>query len=132
MSKPIIRNSIWSVLFEGIKIYISNIDKFVLFMLFPVFGQLIGLALTFGLTIGLASKVGAKANNMTTAMIFIFLLALPGLLIFMKAFWDYMVAYVAQEVPVEIYNDFRFYSAKHLFLFIGRSIPNVSEHQFTI
>lgn len=95
MSKPIIRNSIWSVLFEGIKIYISNIDKFVLFMLFPVFGQLIGLALTFGLTIGLASKVAQKAHSMTSAMAFIFLLALPGLLVFMKAFWDYMVAYVA-------------------------------------
>ena len=96
-----IRNSIWSVLFEGIKIYISNIDKFVLFMLFPVFGQLIGLALTFGLTLGFASKVGEKANSMTSAMLFIFLLALPGLLIFIKAFWDYMVAYVALNSMTE-------------------------------
>lgn len=95
MSKTKIRNSIWSVLFEGIKIYISNIDKFVLYMLFPVFGQLVGLALTFGLTIGLAGKVAQKANSMTSALIFIFLLAIPGLLIFLKAFWDYMVAYVA-------------------------------------
>ena len=95
MSKTKIRNSIWSVLFEGIKIYISNIDKFVLYMLFPVFGQVIGLALTFGLTIGLAGKVAQKANSMTSALIFIFLLAIPGLLIFLKAFWDYMVAYVA-------------------------------------
>ena len=96
-----IRNSIWSVLFEGIKIYISNIDKFVLYMLFPVFGQLIGLALTFGLTVGLADKVAQKAHNMTTAMIYIFLLALPGLLIFIKAFWDYMVAYVALNSMTE-------------------------------
>lgn len=95
MSKTKIRNSLWSVLYEGIKIYISNIDKFVLYMLFPVFGQVAGLALTFGLTIGLADKVAQKANSMTTAMLYIFLLALPGLLVFIKAFWDYMVAYVA-------------------------------------
>lgn len=95
MSKTKIRNSLWSVLYEGIKIYISNIDKFVLYMLFPVFGQVAGLALTFGLTISLADKVAQKANSMTTAMLYIFLLALPGLLVFIKAFWDYMVAYVA-------------------------------------
>lgn len=96
-----IRNSIWSVLFEGIKIYISNIDKFVLYMLFPVFGQLIGLALTFGLTIGFAEKVAQKAHSMTTALLYIFLLALPGLMIFIKAFWDYMVAYVALNSMTE-------------------------------
>ena len=64
-------------------------------MLFPVFGQIIGLALTFGLTIGLADKVASKATSMTSAMGIILLLALPGLLIFMKAFWDYLVAYGA-------------------------------------
>ena len=101
MSKTKIKNSIWAVLFEGIKIYISNIDKFVLFMLFPVFGQVIGLALTFGLTIPLASRVAEKAHSMTSALLFIFLLALPGLLVFIKAFWDYMVAYVALNSMTE-------------------------------
>lgn len=101
MSKPKFRNSIFAVLFEGIKIYISNIDKFVLFMLFPVFGQLIGLILTFGLTIRLAPKIGQKAHSMTEALIYIFLLALPGLLVFLKAFWDYMVAYIALNSMTE-------------------------------
>ena len=101
MYKTKIRNSIWAVLFEGIKIYISNIDKFVLYMLFPVFGQVIGLALTFGLTIPLAPKVAEKAHSMTSALLYIFLLALPGLLIFIKAFWDYMVAYVALNSMTE-------------------------------
>ena len=95
MARFKIKNSIWKVLFEGLKIYISNIDKFVLYMLFPVFGQIIGLVLTFALTIGLAGKIGEKAHSTTSALIFIILLAIPGLLIFMKAFWDYMVAYVA-------------------------------------
>ncbi len=101
MTKEKIKNSIWFVIFDGLKIYFSNIDKFILYMLFPVFGQIIGLALTFGLTIGLADKVASKATSMTSAMGIILLLALPGLLIFMKAFWDYMVAYVALNSMTE-------------------------------
>ena len=101
MSKEKISLNIWSVLFEGLKIYFSNIDKFLLFMLFPVFGQFIGLSLTFGLTIGLAPKVAEKTDSLTGAMVMIFLLAIPGLLIFLKAFWDYMVCYVALNSMTE-------------------------------
>lgn len=101
MAKEKIKNSIWAVLFEGLKIYFSNIDKFLLFMLFPVFGQIIGITLAFSLTIGLADRVAQKAPTMTAAMGIVLLLALPGLLIFMKAFWDYMVAYVALNSMTE-------------------------------
>ena len=101
MAKEKIKNSIWFVIFDGLKIYFSNIDKFILFMLFPVFGQIIGLALAFGMTIGLADRVAEKAPNMNSALGIIFLLALPGLLIFLKAFWDYMVAYVALNSMTE-------------------------------
>ena len=101
MSKDKVRNSIWYVIFEGLKIYFSNIDKFITFMLFPVFGQILGLALTFGLTIPLGDKVAQKAPNMPTALGIIFLLAIPGLLIYIKAFWDYMVAYVALNSMTE-------------------------------
>ena len=101
MSKEKIKNSIWFVIFDGLKIYFSNIDKFILFMLFPVFGQIIGLALTFGLTVGFADKVAQKAQSMNSAMAIILLLAIPGMLIFLKAFWDYMVAYVALNSMTE-------------------------------
>ncbi len=101
MSKEKIAGNIWSVMFEGVKIYFSNIDKFILFMLFPVFGQLIGLALTFGLTIGLAPKIAEKTDSLSGAMVMIILLAIPGLLIFLKAFWDYMVCYVALNSMTE-------------------------------
>lgn len=101
MANAKVKNSIFYVLFEGLKIYFSNIDKFLLYMLFPVLGQIIGLILTFGLTIGLADKVAAKAHNMHSAMLIILLLAIPGLLIFLKAFWDYMVAYVALNSMTE-------------------------------
>ena len=101
MSKEKIRNSIWFVIFDGLKIYFSNIDKFILYMLFPVFGQIAGLALAFGLTVGFADKVAQKAHSINSAMTIILLLAIPGLLIFLKAFWDYMVAYVALNSMTE-------------------------------
>lgn len=101
MSKYKMKKSIWFVLFEGLKIYFSNIDKFILYMLFPVLGQVLGIALCFGLTLGLSDKIAAKADSISSAMLFILLLAIPGLLIFAKAFWDYVVAYVALNSMTE-------------------------------
>lgn len=101
MSKYKMKNSIWFILFEGLKIYFSNIDKFILYMLFPVLGQVLGIALCFGLTLGLSDKIAAKADSISSAMLFILLLAIPGLLIFAKAFWDYVVAYVALNSMTE-------------------------------
>lgn len=101
MSKYKMKNSIWFVLFEGLKIYFSNIDKFILYMLFPVLGQVLGIALCFSLTLGLSDKIAAKTDSISSAMLFILLLAIPGLLIFAKAFWDYVVAYVALNSMTE-------------------------------
>ena len=101
MSKYKLKNSIFFILWEGIKIYFSNIDKFLLYMLFPVFGQVLGIALTFGLSLGFADKVVQKADSPAVALLMILLLAIPGLLIFAKAFWDYMVAYVALNSMTE-------------------------------
>lgn len=101
MSKYKVKDSIWFVLADGLKIYFSNIDKFFLYMLFPVFGQVIGIALSFGLTLGLSEQVVAKADSISKALILVLLLAIPGLLIFVRAFWDYMVAYVALNSMTE-------------------------------
>lgn len=95
MSKSGIKNSVWYVLAEGIKIYFSNIDKFFIYMLFPVFGQMFGIILAFGLSLGFADKIAARTDHPMHALILILLLAIPGILIFMRAFWDYMVAYVS-------------------------------------
>ena len=101
MSKYKVKNNIFFILAEGIKIYFSNIDKFFLYMLFPVFGQIIGIILSFALPLGLADKVIAKSHSLSTALLMVLLLAMPGLLIFVKAFWDYMVAYVALNSMAE-------------------------------
>ena len=95
MSKEEIKNGIFSVLKKGLCIYVSNIDKFLIYMLFPVFGQIFGILLSFGLSLGFAEKVMDRVDNPIHALLIVLLLALPGLLIFCKAFWDFMVAYVA-------------------------------------
>ncbi len=101
MSKYKVKDSIWFVLADGIRIYFSNIDKFLLYMLFPVLGQVVGIVLSFGLTLGLSEHVIAKADSIPKALLLVVLLAMPGLLIFVKAFWEYMVAYVALNSMTE-------------------------------
>ena len=101
MAKQSIRNRVWTVLTQGISIYFANIDKFFVYMLFPVFGQIIGIILTFTLSLGFADKIVEKTGNPLHALILVLLLAIPGLLIFVKAFWDYMVAYVALNSMTE-------------------------------
>lgn len=101
MSKYKVKNSIWFALIEGIKIYFTNIDKFLTYMLFPVFGQLIGIILSFGLSLGFANQIVARVDNPWIALLLVLLLALPGLLIFVKAFWDFMVAYIALNSMTE-------------------------------
>ena len=101
MSKYKVKNSIWFVLAESIRIYFTNIDKFITYMLFPVFGQIIGIVLSFGLSLGFAETIVARVDNPWVAFLLVLLLALPGLMIFVKAFWDYMVAYVALNSMTE-------------------------------
>ncbi len=101
MSKGEIKNSIFCVLADSLRIYFSNIDKFVLYMLFPVFGQVVGITLAFLMTVGLADKIAQRATSLSSSLLLILLLAIPGLLIFIKAFWDYMIAYVALNSMTE-------------------------------
>lgn len=101
MSKFKLKNSIWFVIAESLRIYFSNIDKFLVYMLFPVFGQFFGLILSLVLPLGFADKIVARVDNPFVALLLVLLLAIPGLMIFVKAFWDYMVAYVALNSMTE-------------------------------
>lgn len=93
--------SVWVVFFEGIKIYALNIHKFFLYMAFPVLGQLIGLFLIFGVTYWYTANFQdltvrfPALNDISTMLLCIILSVIPGLLIWTKAFWDYLVSYVA-------------------------------------
>ena len=107
MAKFKIKDSVWSVLKEGLKIYFTNFLKFTQYMLFPVFGQIIGVGLIFGLSGWLAQEIPFLAekysffNSFTTITLALVLITVPGFVIFLKAFWDYLVAYGALNSMTE-------------------------------
>lgn len=86
---------------EAIKLYFSNFNQFFKYMTFPVFGQIIGLYLTLLCTYIYAKHLPALIehykifNNFNTLVLLSVLVALPGMVIFIKAFWEYLVAYGA-------------------------------------
>lgn len=126
--------SVWLIFFEAVKIYALNIHKFFLYMAFPVLGQLIGLFMIFGVTYwytenfqDLIVKYPAL-NDISTMLICIILCVIPGLLIWARAFWDYLVSYGALNSMTEGYlntgrvYDFRAHNsvvAKKTFSFIA-------------
>ena len=95
------------VFIESIKLYFSNIDKFIKYMTFPVLGQIIGLTLVFILTYFYAKNMTQiinkipNFNNPTLLIGILALIALPGLLIFIKSFWEYLIAYGAINSMLE-------------------------------
>lgn len=107
MTRFKIQDSVWFVLREGLKIYFSNFWKFTQYMLFPVFGQILGVALIFGLTGWFVNSLPyliddyAVLNNFSTIIIILTLITLPGLAVFLKAFWDLLVAYGALNSMTE-------------------------------
>ena len=89
--------SVWLIFFEGIKIYALNIHKFLLYMSFPVLGQILGLFMIFGLTWWYTQNYQELVvrypalNDFSTMILCVVLTIIPGLLIFVKAFWDYLI-----------------------------------------
>ena len=96
-----------NIFIESIGLYFSNFDKFVKYMTFPVLGQIVGLSLTFLLTYFYAVKMPIivekvpALNNLGLLILFAILITLPGMVIFVKAFWEYLVAYGAVNSMVE-------------------------------
>ena len=101
MSKIKVENNFVWILLAAIKIYSTNFLKFTGYMLFPVFGQILGLLLIITLAglytlylPELALKYPAFKDP-STVLLCVIGITVPGMLIFMKAFWDYLVAYGA-------------------------------------
>ncbi len=107
MSKAKTGNGIFNVLTEGMKIYCMNFLKFTQYMAFPILGQLVGMGLIFGLA-GLYTaylptliEKSPAFNSFTTIVACVILITVPGMIIFLKAFWDYLVAYGALNSMTE-------------------------------
>ena len=101
-------NFVW-ILLASIRIYSTNFIKFCGYMAFPVLGQVLGLLLTFCLagiyTVYLPELIDKYTIFQDDTMVSIcaFILIIPGMLIFMKAFWDYLVVYGAINSVTEGY-----------------------------
>lgn len=105
MSKK--NQNILEIFAESLKLYFSNFDKFTQYMTFPVLGQIAGLGLVFLLTYFYAKNMPIlmlkipALNDFSILFIIAILITLPGLAIFVKAFWEYLVAYGAINSMLE-------------------------------
>lgn len=93
--------TIFEIFLQGLGLYFSNIDRFLLYMAVPIAGQLLGLIITVSLLYFFAnyntmvlSSVPLLQNQMY-ANIAIAIILLPGIILWVKSFSDYMVAYSA-------------------------------------
>ena len=86
---------------ESIGLYFSNFDKFLKYMTFPVLGQIAGLGLVLAITLFYTKNLPVLLekfpvlDNFNLLILISILITLPGLAIFIKAFWEYLVAYGA-------------------------------------
>ena len=93
--------TILGIFTESIGLYFSNFNKFLKYMTFPVIGQFAGLGIIFGITYFYVENLPKllekypNLNNFNSLIIMSILITLPGLAIFTKAFWEYLVAYGA-------------------------------------
>ncbi len=101
MQKTIFKNFL-----HGLIIYIKNFLPLSRAMLFPVLGQIVGIALIM-VPVYFYTQVflgGIPAESLQKNLIFIFigliLIIIPGFIIFIKAFWDYMVVMVSLNTMV--------------------------------
>ena len=122
---------IFGILTESIGLYFSNFDKFFKYMSFPVLGQIAGLVLIFLTTyfysVNMPKLIDKypDLNNLGTLVGISVVIALPGLAIFCKAFWDFLVAYGAINSMLEnMLKSGRVYDfAAHNELIKRRTIP---------
>ena len=99
MSKD--KKTTFGIFTESIGLYFSNFIEFTKYMTFPVLGQIAGLILvlctTYFYSINMPKLISKYPNldNFSTLIIISILISLPGIAIFCKAFWEYLVSYGA-------------------------------------
>jgi len=97
-------NNIFSMIFKSCVLYIKHFFCFSRVMLFPVFGQLAGIILIFYPVYLYREhyllKLSAEylQQNIFTVFLVSLVILIPGLAVFLKAFWDYMIAMVSLNI----------------------------------
>ena len=94
-------NTIIEIFLQSIGLYFTNIDRFLWYMFFPVFGQIAGILLTIYLIYSYneyKSLILANIPLLQTPLymnIAFAVILLPVIFVWLKAFWDYIVGYSA-------------------------------------
>lgn len=90
--------NVFKIFLEGIILYLKNLNKFLLYMAFPVLGQVLSMILIFT-TVHLFSNnvekiiaINPALNNVPIMLIIMLVLTIPSFMIFFAAFWKYLVA----------------------------------------
>ena len=95
------------IFLESVGLYFSNFKQFVKYMTFPVLGQILGLLIIFLCTYIYTKNIPTLVekysvfNSFNTLVLCSILISIPGMIIFMKAFWEYLVAYGAINSMLE-------------------------------
>jgi len=90
---------ILNIFWEGITIYCQNLDTFLQYMFFPVFGQIFGIGIIFAINylfITHLPELIAKNpifDNIPLVFTLLLISTFPGFMIFCKAFYDLIIAY---------------------------------------
>ena len=99
--------TLFGIYTEAIGLYFSNFKQFTKYMTFPVLGQVLGmiiiLACTFVYSKNLPNLIEKYSafNDFNMLVLFSVIISLPGMIIFIKAFWEYLVAYGAVNSMLE-------------------------------
>lgn len=94
-------NNILEIFLQSIGLYFTNIDRFMWYMFFPVFGQIIGLIMTIIILYSYNEYKTIILANIPILQTPVYMnialsvVLLPFIFIWAKAFWDYMIAYCA-------------------------------------
>jgi len=93
--------NIFQIFFKGLILYLKKFLSFSRVMLFPVFGQVVGIFLILGPVYYYRREILADMppeqiqQNTLFILLILILIVTPGFIIFLKAFWDYMIAMVS-------------------------------------
>ena len=90
--------SVFKIFLDGLCLYFKNLNKFSKYMTFPVLGQLLGIVLIFTIQHLFTSNIekiifiNPVFNNVSVVFTTLLVVTLPAFVIFLAAFWKYVVA----------------------------------------
>ena len=85
--------TVFEIFLQGVGLYFSNIDKFLHYMLYPVFGQLFGVIVIYYSVVFYNTNLSALIINYPVLNediyknIILFVVLIPGLVIYLTALW---------------------------------------------